>query len=160
MVLTIPVVPYVEQKSISTETTFGQDTTDVKMLHSVLTSMVERTAYELRTQGRLTSCVTVKIRYANFDTETRQIHIPYTSSDHHLLRVVHELFEKLYSRRMLIRLIGVRLSGLVQGSPQTSLFEDTGEQMSLYSAIDRIRDRHGLDKVVRAAGLKGYGTRR
>lgn len=155
-----PVVPYVEQKSISTETTFGQDTTDVKMLHSVLTSMVERTAYELRTQGRLTSCVTVKIRYANFDTETRQIHIPYTSSDHHLLRVVHELFEKLYSRRMLIRLIGVRLSGLVQGSPQTSLFEDTGEQMSLYSAIDRIRDRHGLDKVVRAAGLKGYGTRR
>ena len=155
-----PVVPYVEQKSISTETTFGQDTTDVKMLHSVLTSMVERTAYELRTQGRLTSCVTVKIRYANFDTETRQIHIPYTSSDHHLLRVVHELFEKLYSRRMLIRLIGVRLSGLVQGSPQTSLFEYTGEQMSLYSAIDRIRDRHGLDKVVRAAGLKGYGTRR
>lgn len=150
-----PVMPYVEQKSISTETTFGQDTTDVKMLHAVLTSMVEKTAYELRGQGRLTSCVTVKIRYANFDTETRQVHIPYTSSDHHLLRVVHELFEKLYSRRMLIRLIGVRLSGLVQGSPQTSLFEDTGEQMSLYSAIDRIRDRHGLDKVMRAAGLKG-----
>lgn len=150
-----PVMPYVEQKSISTETTFGQDTTDVKMLHAVLTSMVEKTAYELRSQGRLTSCVTVKIRYANFDTETRQVHIPYTSSDHHLLRVVHELFEKLYSRRMLIRLIGVRLSGLVQGSPQTSLFEDTGEQMSLYSAIDRIRDRHGLDKVMRAAGLKG-----
>ena len=150
-----PVVPYVEQKSISTETTFGQDTTDMKMLHSVLTSMVEKTAYELRSQGRLTSCVTVKIRYANFDTETRQAQIAYTCSDHHLLRVVHELFEKLYSRRMLIRLIGVRLSGLVQGSPQTSLFEDTGEQMSLYSAIDRIRDRHGLDKVVRAAGLGG-----
>lgn len=150
-----PVVPYVEQKSISTETTFGQDTTDMKMLHSVLTSMVEKTAYELRSQGRLTSCVTVKIRYANFDTETRQAQIAYTCSDQHLLRVVHELFEKLYSRRMLIRLIGVRLSGLVQGSPQTSLFEDTGEQMSLYSAIDRIRDRHGLDKVVRAAGLGG-----
>ncbi|MFZ9982248.1 MAG: DNA polymerase IV [Cyclobacteriaceae bacterium] len=149
-----PVVPYVEQKSISTETTFGQDTTDVKMLRSVLTSMVEKTGYELRGQGRLVSCVTVKIRYANFDTETRQARIPYTCSDQHLLRIVHELFEKLYSRRMLIRLVGVRLSGLVRGSAQTSLFEDTGEQMSLYAAIDRIRDRHGADKVVRAAGIK------
>jgi DNA polymerase-4 len=117
--------------------------------------MVEKTGYELRGQGRLTSCVTVKIRYANFDTETRQLKIPYTCSDQHLLRIVHELFEKLYSRRMLIRLVGVRLSGLVRGSAQTSLFEDTGEQMSLYAAIDRIRDRHGMDKVVRAAGIDG-----
>jgi DNA polymerase-4 len=116
--------------------------------------MVEKTGYELRGQGRLASCVTVKIRYANFDTETRQAQIPYTCSDQHLLRTVHELFEKLYSRRMLIRLVGVRLSGLVRGSAQTSLFEDTGEQMSLYAAIDRIRDRHGADKVVRAAGIK------
>ena len=154
-----PVMPFVEQKSVSTETTFGQDTTDVKMLHSVLTSMVEKVAYELRSQGRLASCVTVKIRYANFDTETRQLQIPYTSSDHHLLRVVHELFEKLYTRRMLIRLVGVRLSGLVQGSPQISLFEDTGEQISLYAAIDRIRDRHGLDKVVQAAGITRKSSR-
>ncbi|MBM3178183.1 MAG: DNA polymerase IV [Bacteroidetes bacterium] len=149
-----PVVPYVEQKSISAENTFNKDTIDVRWLRSVLIGMVEKTAFELRSQGKLTSCVTVKIRYANFDTETRQMQIPYTSSDHHLLAVVHDLFEKLYHRRMLIRLVGVRLSGLVHGSPQISLFEDTGEQTSLYSALDRIRQRHGLEKVIRAAGLK------
>ena len=148
-----PVVPHVEQKSISTETTFEQDTIDVARLRSVLVSMVERTAFQLRSQHKLTSCVTVKIRYANFDTETKQIHVPYTASDHHLLSVVRELFDRLYNRRMLIRLVGVRLSGLVQGSPQISLFEDTGTRLELYAAMDRIRGRHGEDKVVRATTL-------
>ncbi|MFM9075842.1 MAG: DNA polymerase IV, partial [Bacteroidota bacterium] len=59
----------------------------------------------------------------------------------------------LYNRRILIRLVGVRLSGLVQGSPQISLFEDTGTRLELYAAMDRIRGRHGEDKVVRATTL-------
>ncbi|HBK87895.1 MAG TPA: DNA polymerase IV, partial [Cytophagales bacterium] len=109
-----PVVAYSEQKSISTECTFDEDTIDVKRLKSILIAMVEKVAFQLREQKKLTSCVTVKIRYANFDTETKQVHIPYTSSDHILLRTVQELFDKLYSRRMLIRLVGVRLSNLVQ----------------------------------------------
>ena len=148
-----PVMPHTEQKSISTETTFEQDTTDVARLRSVLVSMVERTAFQLRSQQKLTSCVTVKIRYANFDTETKQAHIPYTASDDHLLSVVRDLFDRLYNRRMLIRLVGVRLSGLVQGSPQISLFEDTGTRLELYAAMDRIRGRHGEDKVIRATTL-------
>jgi DNA polymerase-4 len=97
--------------------------------------------------------VTVKIRYANFDTETKQIHIPYTSSDHVLLRVVLELFERLYNRRMLIRLVGVRLSSLVHGSHQISLFDDTEESISLYEAMDRMKHKHGVDKLVRATTL-------
>ena len=148
-----PVVPYVEQKSISTETTFSRDTTDVQHIHSLLVGMVEKIAFQLRSQQKLASCVTVKIRYADFDTETKQVHVPYTASDHHLLPVVRELFDRLYNRRMLIRLVGVRLSGLVHGSPQIRLFEDTGEQVSLYAAIDRLRERHGVEKVVRAAGM-------
>ena len=148
-----PVVPYSEQKSISTECTFDQDTIDVKGIKSILIAMVEKVAFTLREQKKLTSCVTVKIRYANFDTETKQVHIPYTSSDHVLLRTVLELFERLYTRRMLIRLVGVRLSGLVHGNHQISLFDDTEENINLYEAIDRMKHKHGVEKLVRATTL-------
>ena len=145
-----PVVPYSEQKSISTESTFDSDTIDVVKLKSILIAMVEKVAFSLREQKKLTSCVTVKIRYANFDTETKQIKIPYTSSDHVLLKVVHELFDKLYNRRMLIRLVGVRLSNLVHGSHQIDLFNDTSEDINLYQAIDFIKHKHGVEKLMRA----------
>ncbi|MCK6616686.1 MAG: DNA polymerase IV [Cyclobacteriaceae bacterium] len=148
-----PVVPYSEQKSISTECTFEEDTIDVKRLKSVLIAMVEKVAFTLREQKKLTSCITVKIRYANFDTETKQVQVPYTSSDHVILRVVQELFDKLYHRRMLIRLVGVRLSGLVHGNHQISLFDDTAETINLYQAIDHIKHRHGVEKLVRATTM-------
>lgn len=148
-----PVLPYMEQKSISTECTFEEDTIDVKRLKSVLIAMVEKVAFTMREQKKLASCVTVKIRYSNFDTETKQIHIPYTSSDHVLLRTVTELFNKLYNRRMLIRLVGVRLSGLVHGNQQINMFDDTEESVNLYEAIDFIKHRHGVEKLVRATTL-------
>jgi len=153
-----PVVPYTEQKSISTESTFDQDTIDIRRLKSVLIAMVEKVGFQLREQEKLVSCVTVKIRYANFDTETRQQQIPYTASDGKLLEVVLQLFDKLYSRRMLIRLVGIRLSGLVYGSHQLNLFDDTTGAVSLYQALDRIRHKHGGDKVVRATTL-GVGRK-
>ena len=153
-----PVVPYVEQKSISTECTFDQDTIDVKRLKSILIAMVEKVAFQLREQQKLASCLTVKIRYSNFDTETKQMQIPYTASDHVLLRLVTELFDKLYNRRMLIRLVGVRLSGLVHGSHQITLFDDTEESISLYQAIDHIKHKHGVEKLTRATTL-GVGRR-
>jgi DNA polymerase-4 len=148
-----PVVPYSEQKSISTECTFENDTIDVKKLKSILIAMVEKVAFQLREQKKLTSCITVKIRYANFDTETKQIQIPYTSSDHVLLHTVTQLFDKLYNRRMLIRLVGVRLSGLVHGNHQISLFDDTAEGVRLYEAIDKIKHKHGSEKLVRATTI-------
>lgn len=152
-----PVVPYHEQKSISTECTFEEDTLDIRHIQAVLVAMVEKVAFALREQQKLASCVTVKIRYANFDTETRQMQIPYTASDHVILPVVQELFDKLYQRRMRIRLVGVRLSGLVYGNYQISLFEDTAERVRLYEAVDRIKHRYGADKLVRATTL---GTHR
>jgi len=148
-----PIVGYSEQKSISTESTFETDTIDVKKLKSILIAMVEKVAFQLREQKKLTSCLTVKIRYSNFDTETKQIHIPYTSSDHVILRVVQELFDKLYNRRMLIRLVGVRLSNLVHGNQQISLFDDTEEDINLYEAMDFIKHKHGVEKLIRATTL-------
>ena len=145
-----PVVQYSERKSISSETTFDIDTTDVERLRRILISMVERIAFDLRKKQKLTSVVTVKIRYSNFDTHTMQKRIPYTSFDHVLLRTTQELFEKLYSRRMLIRLIGVKFSGLISGVQQLNMFEDSEEMVNLYQAMDSIRKRFGTKAIRRA----------
>lgn len=150
-----PVVPYSERKSISTENTFSQDTIDIQNIQSILSGMVEKLCYQLRQEKWLTSTVTVKIRYANFDTETKQCKIPYTSADHILLRYVLELFKKVYTRRMRIRLIGVRFTGLVHGCHQMDLFEDTEELISLYQTLDKIKSRFGPSSVGRASGILG-----
>lgn len=149
---TTPVQPYRERKSLSTEDTFHQDTTDIKQLRYILTGMVERLAYQLRQENWLASTVVVKIRYSNFDTEPKQATIPYTSADHTLTKVVLELFEKLYQRRMSLRLVGVRFSGLVRGEHQINMFEDTVEMIQLYQAMDRMKNRFGADSVMRCSG--------
>ena len=148
-----PVKPYSERKSISTERTFETDTTDVAALNDIIVTMVERIAFQLRKKQKLTSCISVKIRYSNFDTHTVQKHIPYTSFDHILIKEAKELFEKLYHRRMLIRLIGVKLSHIVGGNQQLNMFEDTPEMTKLYQAMDRIRLRYGSASVKRAVGV-------
>ena len=147
-----PVEPYSERKSISTEHTFSQDTIDMDKLKRVLLGMVEKLAFQLRSEQWLTSTVTVKIRYANFDTETKQCRVAYTSADHVLTKNVIELFEKVYQRRMRLRLIGVRFSGLVRGTYQIDLFEDTQEMLALYAAMDKMKSRYGFDAVMRCAG--------
>jgi len=147
-----PVEPYTGRKSISTEHTFSQDTIDIIMLKSILIGMVEKLAFQLRSEQWLTSTITVKIRYANFDTETKQCKIAYTSADHILTKNVMELFEKVYQRRMRLRLIGIRFSGLVRGTYQIDLFEDTEEMLSLYAAMDKMKSRYGFDAVMRCAG--------
>ncbi len=148
-----PVEPYNERKSMGTEETFDNDTIDITFLNSLLIKMTERLAYQLRTANKLTSCLTVKIRYSNFDTHTMQCRIPYSSSDHTLIARTKELFAKLYNRRMLIRLIGVKLSHLVGGGHQINLFEDSEEIINLYQAMDKMRRRYGEDKVQRAIGM-------
>ncbi len=152
-----PVVQYSERKSISTERTFEQDSTDITRMRELLAVMVEKLCYELRGKQRLTSCITVKIRYSNFDTHTLQKRIPYTSFDHVLIPMAKELFERIYQRRMLIRLVGVKFSHLVQGSQQLNMFEDTPEMVNLYLAVDRMRNRYGKDAVGRAVGMKVEG---
>ncbi|OFY82584.1 MAG: DNA polymerase IV [Bacteroidetes bacterium RIFCSPLOWO2_12_FULL_35_15] len=148
-----PVEPYSERKSISTETTFDKDTIDVAYLKAVLVSMTEKLAYQLRKEQKLTSCVTVKVRYSDFNTYTMQARIAYTSLDHLLIEKVKELFDKLFQKRMLIRLIGIRFSHLVQGNYQGDLFNDTVEQLQLYQALDTIRKRFGKEAVQRAVGM-------
>lgn len=148
-----PVVPYSERKSISTERTFTNDTTDVLELKRLISGMAEQLAYQLRKEKWLTSTVVVKIRYANFDTETKQCKVSYTSADHTLSKVALELFNKVYTRRMRLRLVGLRFTGLVHGNHQMNLFEDTEEQMNLYQTMDYLKNRYGMGAVGRASGF-------
>jgi DNA polymerase-4 len=152
-----PVEPYEEKKAISAEQSFDQDTIDLVKIKSVLTALVEKLGFQLRREEWLCSSVIVKIRYNNLDTHTRQCRIPYTSQDHLLLKTVNSLFEKLYERRMRLRLVGVRFAGLVRGSSQINLFEDTTEMISLYQAIDRMKKRFGALAIQRSAGLNALG---
>ena len=147
-----PVVPYHEQKSISTENTFQADTINIQFLHGELVRMTEAIAFELRKQNKLTGCVTVKIRYS--DTITKQRSIDYSNADHILLQTATELFNKLYDRRLLVRLLGIRFTHLVPGNYQIHLFEDTQEMIRLYQAIDGVKKRYGEDYLMRAVGLR------
>jgi DNA polymerase-4 len=154
-----PVIPYHEQKSISTENTFRADTIDMQFLHAELVRMTEKIAFELRQQDKLTGCVTIKIRYSDFETVTKQMTIPYTCSDHILLEKVKELFLRLYDRRLLVRLIGIRFSHLVQGNYQISLFDDTQEMIALYQAIDQIKNRFGWQYLMKGTNVTAPGKK-
>jgi DNA polymerase-4 len=147
-----PLEPYTEQKSMSTETTYDKDTTDIEMLKKELTGMVHTLAFDLRSQRKVTGCVTLKLKYSDFQTHTFQASIPYTASDHVLLQKILDLFAKNYSRRVLIRLIGIKFSNLVSGFNQINLFDDTEERINLYSAMDKIRQRFGSDLLLPACG--------
>lgn len=138
-----PVVPYREQDSISTERTFHADTIDMRFLQDELRRQTAQLAYQLRALGKLTACVTVKLRYADFNTFTKQAKIPYTAQDSLLESKALQLFEQLYERRQAIRLLGVRFSDLVQGSSQLNLFDNTEKEARLLEAMDKIRNRFG-----------------
>ncbi|HEV2480696.1 MAG TPA: DNA polymerase IV [Puia sp.] len=148
-----PIVPYREQRSISTERTFETDTINLRFLHAELTRLTESIGFELRRQDKLTGCLTVKVRYSNFDTVARQKTIDFTNADHVLLQTAREIFDKLYDRRLLIRLLGIRFTRLIPGNYQISLYEDTQEQIRLYRSIDSIKKQFGEHAVFRAAGV-------
>ncbi len=145
-----PVKPFWEQKSISTERTFEQDTTDVHLMKEILTGMTEKLAFELRSAQKLTACVTVKIRYSDFDTHTLQQQVSYTSLDHVLSEIVQSLFDRLYTRRLLVRLIGIKFSHLVHGVQQLDLFDPDPRLARLYQTLDRIKNRFGPKSIGRA----------
>jgi DNA polymerase IV len=148
-----PVLPYEEQKSMSKEMTFAEDTLDLEFIRCRLIAMTESLAFELRQKTKLTSLVSVKLRYADFNTHVKQRKIAYTCNDRTLIQQVQLLFEELYQKRQLIRLVGIKFAGLVSGYYPIHLFEDTEEELRLLGAMDKIRLRFGQQAIKRAAGL-------
>lgn len=142
-----PVLPFHEQKSMSKEHTYESDTINMTDLNRTIAQMIDELSFELRQERKLTGCITLKIRYSNFETVTRQQKISFSCSEKVLLEQAQSLFTKLYSRRMLIRLIGVKFSELVTGAYQVDLFNDVAEDLSLMQAMDHIRLRYGKDSI-------------
>lgn len=149
-----PVRSYYEQKSISNERTFEKDSTDAKKMHAILIGMIGSLTFQLRKQQKLSGLISIKIRYSNFETFNLQQSIPYTSLDHVLIKMARELFNKLFQRGRLIRLIGVRIGHLIQGQQQLDLFDDIPERINLYQAMDTIRLRFGKNSLLRAVNSK------
>ncbi len=149
-----PIIPYNERKSISLERTFQKDTIDMEKLKNIFIAMGESISYALRKGDKLTSCITVKIRYSDFRTTSKQLRIAYTAADDIIIDTIQSLFMSLYERRMMIRLIGVRASSLVGGGYQINLFDDTEKKIALYQAMDSMRNRYGHKAVMRAVSLK------
>lgn len=152
------IVPHSDRKSISTENTFESDVADKKTLETVLVSMTEELAYKLRKENKLASCLAIKIRYANFETHTVQEKIALTAAEHILIPGIKNLLKKAWNGHRPVRLIGVKLSGICQGSYQINLFEDNEERIKLYQAMDKINFKFGEKTVCRAAGM-AIGTR-
>jgi DNA polymerase-4 len=149
-----PVEPYSEQKSISHENTFNEDSNDVSFLHTELVRLTEKTAYDLRQDGKLTGCITIKLRYADFNTVSRQEVTDYTALDDVLIARVKDLFSKLYKKGEKVRLLGVRFSHLIPMTMQMNLFDNSEEKLELFKAVDQIKNQFGSGAVTKAAALK------
>lgn len=146
--------PYSEQKSISHENTFDEDTNDIRFLHSELIRLTEKTAYSLREETRLTGCITVKLRYADFTTVSKQEIIHYTALDPLLQEKVIYLFDRLYDKKQKVRLAGVRFSDLVPMTVQINLFDDAVSKLELFKTVDKIKNRFGSNMITKAITLK------
>lgn len=139
-----------EQKSMSHENTFDKDYTDVEFLHSELVRLTEKTAYSLREDEKMTGCVTVKIRYSDFETTSRQETIDYTALDDQLIAKAKDLFNKSYQKGRPVRLLGVRFSQFIPFTMQMSLFDNKMEKLNLYKAVDEIKNQFGSKAVIKA----------
>ncbi|MBS1574422.1 MAG: DNA polymerase IV, partial [Bacteroidetes bacterium] len=143
-----------EQKSMSHENTFEEDKTDIGFLHSEIVRLTEKTAYSLREDEKLTGCVTVKIRYSDFETISRQETIDYTSLDDQLIAKAKDIFNKSWERKRPVRLLGVRFSQLIPFTMQMDIFNNSEGKLNLYKTVDDIKDRFGSKLVMKAATLK------
>lgn len=143
-----------EQKSMSHENTFDSDHTDVHFLHSELVRLTEKTCYGLREDEKLTGCVTVKIRYSDFETISKQEVIDYTALDDQLIAKAKSIFNKSYQKGRPVRLLGVRFSQLIPFTMQMNLFDNKMEKLQLYKAVDEIKDRFGSKLLTKAVVVK------
>ena len=143
---------YHESKSISKENTFHENVSDINFLLAEIVSMTEKISFELRKEEKVAGCVTIKLRYPDFETVSRQVSIPFTNADDEIIPVAKALFHKLYNRNKQVRLLGVRVSNLSNNAIQTNLFQNTESKSVLYKAIDEVKNRFGSASVYRASG--------
>jgi DNA polymerase-4 len=143
-----------EQKSMSHENTFHDNQTNPDFLFSEIVRLTEKTAYDLRQDEKLTGCITIKIRYSDFETTSKQEAIDYSSLDDRLIAKAKDIFAKHYQKGRPVRLLGVRFSQLIPFTMQMDLFNNSQEKLNLYKAVDDIKDRFGSKLVKKAITVK------
>ena len=143
-----------DAKSVSTENTFHEFTDNQDFLLSEIVRMSEKVAYELRQDEKLAGCVTVKIRYSNFETVSRQTSLNITFQDDEIIPVAKQLFHLLYDAKRQVRLLGVRLSNLSSHAMQGNLFDDAVKKTNLYKAIDAVKNKWGNPSLQKGRSLK------
>jgi DNA polymerase IV len=152
-----PVLKRDDTRSISRETTLEKDSADQAFLESKLSWLVEKAASQLREEGLLTRCISLKLRDSNFKTVTRSHTLTdATCEDHVIFDTVAGLFRKLFTHGTCVRLVGVALTSLTSGeTPQMELFEnlDAKQWQKLYQGIDRIRDKYGFRSILRGSSV-------
>ncbi|HKU42643.1 MAG TPA: DNA polymerase IV [Polyangiales bacterium] len=130
--------------SISNERTFREDVRDPQCIEAMLCGLCERVCWRARKRGIQARTVTLKLRYADFQTLTRSRTIAPTASELELYPVVRDLFQRARKRRTAIRLLGIALSNLGIYDRQLRLFP--GDE-ALHRAVDGVRERHGYESL-------------
>jgi DNA polymerase-4 len=164
-----PVQPRGPVRSVGAEVTFDVDTNDRPAIEATLRRLVERATGRLRWQGRLARTVAVRLRFADsVDAAMQQTLTTSTDLERELAPVARILMERLWERRIRVRQVGVRLSGLIGGLEQGDLFDDlTGAEgwtptraqrgRALAGSVDRVRSRHGFGAICSARALNAPG---
>ena len=135
--------------SISNERTFREDVRDQRSIDRQLCSLTERVCFRARSRGVKARTVTLKLRYADFQTLCRSRTLAPTASEFELYPVVRALYREARRRPLPIRLLGVALSNLGLYDGQLSLF---AEHTKLHETIDGLRGKYGFDAVRLAEG--------
>jgi DNA polymerase-4 len=134
--------------TLSNERTFHEDVRDPACIEAMLCSLCERVCFRARKRGVKARTVTLKLRYADFETLQRSRTVTPTCSELELFAVIQCLFGEARRRRTAIRLLGIRLSNLEPMGEQLSLFD----HVKLHSTMDGIRKRYGYDALRIALG--------
>ena len=141
---------YDEVKSISRETTFEHDTLEQRFLEGVMWNLSERVGADLRSKFKRARTVSLKLRYADFETTTRQTtSIEAIASDEAIFNEAMGLLNQTLARkRKLVRLLGVGVSNLMSDTKQLHLFNSESQRWEhLNRTIDRIREKYGFASI-------------
>ena len=148
-----PVIHQREQKSISRENTFSEDTFDVQKIISTLHVLASDLAEELRSNGQLAQKLAVKLRYSDFHTVTKSQSVSYTNSTQDIYRIAELLLRKVWTRSIRIRLIGIEAHDFIEDLQQLYLFDGAKKEGKIDSVVDSINRKYGNNSLIYASHL-------
>lgn len=145
-----------QARSISHETTFAEDTSDLEVIQQTLSELSQRVSHRLRHSGLMARTVGIKLRYASFQTLSRERTLPQPSHfDQEIYQTALNLFRAHGNPRQKVRLLGVRASNLVDAMRQSSLLDQERERKMdrVLETADQLRGRYGFASVQFARSL-------